>query len=113
MTSTRTATLPTQGVLAGGGSTMMHALVYHQPAPHSPPPGLADVVDPVPDPDGGIRDWRMSLPKLLGQRAESVHNIRHEFVKWRSPRLSPSPIGDSAPERPLPRLGEYLNATHL
>jgi hypothetical protein len=87
---------------------MVHALVHHQPAPHSPPPGLVGVVDPVPDPDGGIRDWRMSLPKLLGQRAESVHDIRHEFVKWRSGFVSESLLGDVATVRAFLSWAEHL-----
>src|SRR5882762_8212054 len=95
----RTATTPTVGVLAAGGSTMVHALVHHQPAPLAPPPALADVVDPVHDVDGRVRDWRMNLPKLLGQRAESVHDIRHEFVKWRSGFVTESLLGDVATVR--------------
>lgn len=87
---------------------MVHAVVNHQPAPHSPPPGLADIVDPVPDPNGGVRDWRMNLAKLLGQRAESVHDIRHEFVKWRSGFVTERLLGDVATVRSFLQWGEHV-----
>lgn len=109
MTSlSRTATIPTAGVLAAGGSTMVHALVHHQPAPPAPPPVLADVVDPVHDADGRVRDWRMNLPKLLGQRAESVHDIRHEFVKWRSGFVTESLLGDVATVRAFLQWADHV-----
>ena len=47
MTTLSKTTTPTHGALAGGGSAMVHALVHHQPAPHSPPPGLAEIVEEV------------------------------------------------------------------
>jgi hypothetical protein len=78
---------------------MVHALVHHERAPQVPPSVLADVVDPVHDADGSVRDWRMNVPKLLGQRADSVHGIRHEFVKWRSGFVTERLLGDMATVR--------------
>jgi hypothetical protein len=102
------AAAPTAGVLAGGGSAMVHALVQHRPAPSAPPPALASIVDPVQDADGTVRDWRMNLPRLLSQRAESVHDLRHEFVKWRSAFVTESLIGDMATVRAFLQWADHV-----
>lgn len=90
---------PTAGVLAGDGSKMVHALVYHRPAPQAAPPLLAGLVDPIRNDDGTVRDWRLNLPRLLGQRSESVHDLRVEFVKWRSSYVTENLLGDMATVR--------------
>ena len=87
---------------------MVHALVHHRPAPSAPPPTLASIVDPVLDTDGTVRDWRMNLPRLLSQHAESVHDLRHEFVKWRSAFVTESLIGDMATVRAFLQWADHV-----
>jgi hypothetical protein len=87
---------------------MVHALVHHRPAPTAPPSALASIVDPVLDADGAVRDWRMNLPRLLGQRAESVHDLRYEFVKWRSAFVTESLLGDMASVRAFLQWADHV-----
>lgn len=109
MTSpTRTAATPMTGILASGGSTMVHALVYHQQTPQVPPESLVGVVDPIRNDDGSVRDWRLSVPRLLGQRVEPVYDIKDEFVKWRTGFVTERLLGDVATVRAFLQWAEHL-----
>ena len=109
---------PTSGVLAGGGSGMVRALVYYHAVPENVPSTLRDVVEPVHDIDGSLRDWRLHLPSLLGgQSADTgVHDLRRLFVDWRSGYVTDSLLGDVATVRAFVRWGDRLldiSALHI
>src|SRR5947209_6625008 len=92
---------PTAGVLAGDGSAMVRALVYFHAVPENVPARLADVVEPVHDTDGTLRDWRLDLPSLLGGQGSGteLHDLRSSFFEWRSGYVSDSLLGDVATVR--------------
>src|SRR2546421_208263 len=87
---------PSEGVLAGGGSVMVHALVYHHPTPQAPPNSLAELVDPIRDDDGSVHDWRLSLRKLLAHRDDHVHDVWSTFASWRRTFVAERLLGDVA-----------------
>jgi hypothetical protein len=91
-----TAVQPSAGLLAGGGSTMVHALVYHHPTPQTPPDSLAELVDPIGGDDGTVHDWRLSLSKLLAHRDDHVHDMWAAFATWRRTFAAEWLLGDVA-----------------
>jgi hypothetical protein len=101
---------PTAGVLASGGSAMVRALVYFHAVPENVPEALTDVVEPVHDTDGTLRDWRLHLPSLLRREggATELHGLRRLFVEWRSGYVSDSLLGDVATVRAFVRWGDRL-----
>jgi hypothetical protein len=87
---------PMKGILAGDGTAMVHALVYHHPTPDSPPPALADIVDPVEGTGGQPGDWQLSMRKLLAHRDEHVHDVWSTFANWRATFVADRVLGDVA-----------------
>jgi hypothetical protein len=100
---------PTAGVLAGGGSAMVRALVYFHAVPENVPEALADVAEPVHDADGTLRDWRLHLPSLLGgEGTTELHALRRLYLEWRSGYVSDGLLGDVATVRAFVRWGDRL-----
>lgn len=85
-----------RGILAGNGTAMVHALVFHHPTPAEPPPQLASLVEPVPGADPAARDWQLSMNKLLAHRDEHVHDVWSAFTTWRRGYVADRVIGDVA-----------------
>jgi hypothetical protein len=84
------------GLLAGNGTAMVHALVFHHPTPQQTPPGFAELANPVPGADGRIQDWQLSMRKLLANRGEHVHDVWSSFAMWRHTFVADRVLGDVA-----------------
>jgi hypothetical protein len=90
---------PMSGLLAGNGTAMVHALVYHHPTPDAPPAALAELVDPLDGVDGQPDDWQLSMRKLLAHRDEHVHDVWSTFSAWRRTFVADRVLGDVATVR--------------
>lgn len=90
---------PMSGLLAGNGTAMVHALVYHHATPDAPPAALAELVDPLGGADGQPGDWQLSMRKLLAHRDEHVHDVWSTFSAWRRTYVADRVLGDLATVR--------------
>lgn len=96
------------GVLARGGSALVHTLVYHHPTPQTPPVWFEDLADPIFDADGKILDWQLSLGKLLAHRDEHVHDVWTTFATWRRTFVLDRLAGDRATVRAFLHWGDRV-----
>lgn len=91
------------GILAGDGTAMVHAQVFRRPTPQQPPSEFADAVEPVLDTDpragGVVRDWQLSMGRLLGRDDGAVHDIWSQFTAWRRQYVAERVLGDLATVR--------------
>lgn len=90
------AVAPSEGVLAGDGAAMVHALVFHHPVPQEAPAAFADLVDAIPARDGTVADWRLGVGKLLARRGEHVHDSWSSFSAWRRTYVAERVLADRA-----------------
>lgn len=93
---TAVAPSPSAGLLAGEGSAMVHALVYHHAVPQQPPAALADLLQPVRTDDGQVQDWQLSMGTLLAHRERPVHDVWSSFAAWRRTYVTERVVGDLA-----------------
>ena len=93
------AAVSTAGILAGNGSAIVHALVYHRPVPQVAPASFADLLDSEQADDGSIQDWQLSLRKLLAHRDDHVHDVWSSFSTWRRTYVAERVVGDVATVR--------------
>ncbi len=72
------------GALSGHGSDLMRVIVYRRPPPVQPAAGLAEVVEPVRDRSGALRDWRLRVAhrgQPIGPSEEAAYRAwRAEFA---------------------------------
>lgn len=106
---TTNVTVPSAGVLARGGSAMVHALVYHHPTPQVPPVWFEELADPIFDAEGKILDWQLSLRKLLANRDEHVHDVWSTFSTWRRTFVADHLLGDRATVRAFLRWADRVS----
>lgn len=108
--------VPSAGVLARGGSAIVHALVYHHPTPQHAPASFENLIDAIPADDasgaggggGGIRDWQLSLRKLLAHRGDHVHDVWTAFETWRRTYVAERLVGDVATVRAFLAWGDKV-----
>jgi hypothetical protein len=104
------------GILAGDGTAMVHAQVFRRPTPQQPPSALADAVEPVLDSDphagGVVRDWQLSMGRLLGRDNGAVHDIWSEFNAWRRQYVAERVLGDLATVRSFIAWADGVRDTH-
>ena len=93
------AAVSSAGILAGNGSAIVHALVYHHPVPQSAPDAFADLLDSERAPDGSVQDWQLSLRKLLAHRDDHVHDVWSSFATWRRTYVAERVVADVATVR--------------
>lgn len=104
------------GILAGDGTAMVHAQVFRRPTPQQPPSEFADAVEPVLDTDprtgGVVRDWQLSMGRLLGREDGSVHDIWSGFAAWRRQYVAERVLGDLATVRSFITWADRVRDTH-
>jgi len=104
------------GILAGDGTAMEHALVFRRPTPQQPPTELAEVVEPVLDTDpragGVVRDWQLSMGRLLGRDGPVVHDVWSDFNAWRRTYVTDRVLADMATIRSFVAWADGIRDTH-
>lgn len=81
------------GALSGTGHDMLRATVHTGPVPSHAPSELADLVQPVYDSRGHLRDWRIGASRS-GQRVDDVAFARYRH--WRSGFAEDRVLGERA-----------------
>jgi hypothetical protein len=89
--------LPQLPILAGEGPTLIHAAVAHHPTPQAPPAGLEDVVAPIRDDLGNVRDWKLA--------SDEAPRAKADFARWHDGFVTEAVIGDVATARSLMHWG--------
>jgi hypothetical protein len=81
------------GALSGTGQDMLRATVHTGAVPSHPPGELADLVQPVYDSRGQLRDWRIGASRS-GQRVDDIAFARYRH--WRSQFAEDRVLGERA-----------------